>query len=85
MFCLHFDSFLRYWFRKALRLHDNVPLLQASKSEIPLLPIFILDPLFLPETRDENTVENATGALAGNNQFQFLMEVNIFFFGKKKS
>lgn len=63
-----------YWFRKALRLHDNVPLLQASKSEIPLLPIFILDPLFLPETRDENTVENATGALAGQNQFQFLME-----------
>lgn len=63
-----------YWFRKALRLHDNAPLLEASKSEIPLLPIFIFDPLFLPETRNPNTVENATGGLAGQNQFQFLVE-----------
>jgi len=63
-----------YWFRKALRLHDNAPLLEASKSTLPLLPIFIFDPLFLPETRDGNTVENATGGSAGHNQFQFLLE-----------
>jgi len=63
-----------YWFRKALRLHDNAPLLEASKSKHPLLPIFILDPLFLPDTRADYDDELASGALAGENQFQFLME-----------
>jgi len=63
-----------YWFRKALRLHDNFPLSEAAKAGIPLLPIFIFDPLFLPDSRSPLTQENATGALAGQNQFQFLIE-----------
>jgi cryptochrome len=40
-----------YWFRKALRLHDNPSLLTACehalKNGSSLLPIFILDPWFI--------------------------------------
>ena len=32
-----------FWFRRDLRLHDNVGLLHALKSEHPVLPIFIFD------------------------------------------
>jgi len=32
-----------FWFRRDLRLDDNVALLQALKSEYPVLPIFIFD------------------------------------------
>ena len=32
-----------FWFRRDLRLNDNVGLLAALKSEFPVLPIFIFD------------------------------------------
>ncbi|MFN5376889.1 MAG: cryptochrome/photolyase family protein [Chitinophagaceae bacterium] len=32
-----------FWFRRDLRLHDNVGLLSALQSERPVLPIFIFD------------------------------------------
>ena len=32
-----------YWFRKALRLHDNVGLLRAVESCAHLIPLYILD------------------------------------------
>jgi deoxyribodipyrimidine photo-lyase len=32
-----------FWFRRDLRLHDNVGLLHALQSERPILPIFIFD------------------------------------------
>lgn len=36
-----------FWFRRDLRLHDNVGLYHALKSEYPVLPIFIFDPEIL--------------------------------------
>jgi len=63
-----------YWFRKCLRLHDNEPLLRLAQQTTPLLPIFIFDSKFLPETRDSGDQEDCTGALSGQNQFQFLLE-----------
>ena len=63
-----------YWFRKALRFHDNEPLLKAAQSEIPLIPIFIFDPIFLPGNDEEGA---ATGSCAGQNQFQFLLDVTF--------
>ncbi len=32
-----------FWFRRDLRLHDNTALIEALKSELPVLPIFIFD------------------------------------------
>ena len=32
-----------FWFRRDLRLHDNVGLSQALQGEVPILPIFIFD------------------------------------------
>lgn len=34
------------WFRKCLRVHDNVPLFKAASNSLKILPIFILDPNF---------------------------------------
>jgi len=36
-----------FWFRRDLRLEDNVGLYQALQSEFPVLPIFIFDPEIL--------------------------------------
>jgi deoxyribodipyrimidine photo-lyase len=36
-----------FWFRRDLRLHDNVGLLRALQSERPVLPIFIFDTTIL--------------------------------------
>ncbi|MDT0644487.1 deoxyribodipyrimidine photo-lyase [Zunongwangia sp. F363] len=36
-----------FWFRRDLRLDDNVGFLEALKSEKPVLPIFIFDPEIL--------------------------------------
>ncbi|WP_257656324.1 cryptochrome/photolyase family protein [Parapedobacter lycopersici] len=36
-----------FWFRRDLRLEDNVGLYQALSSGIPILPIFIFDPTIL--------------------------------------
>lgn len=35
------------WFRKGLRLHDNLPLITAINKKEPILPLFILDPNFI--------------------------------------
>jgi deoxyribodipyrimidine photo-lyase len=36
-----------FWFRRDLRLDDNVGLFQALKSEYPVIPLFIFDDLIL--------------------------------------
>ena len=36
-----------YWFRKALRLHDNPSLVRAIRDASHLTPIFCLDPWFV--------------------------------------
>jgi deoxyribodipyrimidine photolyase len=35
------------WFRKCLRVHDNPSLIAAIDTNLPILPIFILDPNFI--------------------------------------
>ena len=49
------------WFRKALRLHDNLALSHAVSHGDLVFPIFILDPYF-----DHSKI--------GVNRFQFLLE-----------
>ena len=51
-----------YWFRKALRLHDNKGLVDSSSVCKNLLPIFILDPWFIKSD------------LVGTNRFKFLLD-----------
>ncbi|KAI3644969.1 hypothetical protein MP228_011133 [Amoeboaphelidium protococcarum] len=51
-----------YWFRKALRIHDNEGLLKAAKNGSAVLPLFILDPYFVKH------------ALVGRNRWIFLQE-----------
>ena len=38
-----------FWFRRDLRLNDNVGLYHALKSGLPILPIFVFDPEILKE------------------------------------
>eukprot|EP00347_Sterkiella_histriomuscorum_P001089 403373370 len=52
-----------YWFRKALRLHDNKGLIDSSSTCTNLLPIFILDPWFV---KNEEKV--------GTNRMKFLID-----------
>jgi deoxyribodipyrimidine photolyase len=52
-----------YWFRKALRLHDNPALLEATKLNQTLLPIFILDPAFT-QPRQQAATCHASGPAA---------------------
>ncbi len=40
-----------HWFRRDLRLQDNFALLAASKSDSPILPIFIFDPKIVESKR----------------------------------
>ena len=50
-----------YWFRKALRLHDNPSLMAALKSSPDALyPVFILDPKYARTMR------------VGGNRWNFL-------------
>ena len=51
-----------YWFRKALRLHDNPSLVRAVKNASHVTPIFCLDPWFVK-----------SGSV-GANRMQFLLE-----------
>ena len=53
------------WFRKALRVHDNPSLLEATKAAAAVYPVFILDPAVDP-------TEN--GVKVGANRTQFLLE-----------
>ena len=34
------------WFRKCLRVHDNVALVEASASSVHVIPLFVLDPVY---------------------------------------
>lgn len=46
-----------FWFRRDLRLHDNVGLSKALRGKLPLLPIFIFDKEILDELpRDDARV-----------------------------
>ena len=42
-----------FWFRRDLRLHDNVGLLHALDSKYPVLPIFIFDPVILDKLENK--------------------------------
>ncbi len=48
------DKISVFWFRRDLRLEDNVGLFQALSSEYPVLPIFIFDTTIL-ETLEDKT------------------------------
>jgi deoxyribodipyrimidine photo-lyase len=39
-----------YWFRNDLRLHDNAPLTKAIETGAPLLPVYILDDVWIGES-----------------------------------
>ena len=43
-----------FWFRRDLRLEDNVALYYALNSNLPVLPIFIFDPLILDKLEDKS-------------------------------
>lgn len=43
-----------FWFRRDLRLTDNVGLFHALNSKLPVLPIFIFDTNILDELEDKN-------------------------------
>lgn len=51
-----------YWFRKALRLHDNPALVYALETSARVYPVFILDPFFVSNAR------------VGANRWRFLVE-----------
>ena len=45
-----------FWFRRDLRLEDNVGLYQALQSDYPVVPIFIFDEAILsklPKSKDK--------------------------------
>ncbi|WP_118196491.1 cryptochrome/photolyase family protein [Albibacterium indicum] len=42
-----------FWFRRDLRLEDNVGLYQALTSELPVLPVFIFDETILTQLEDK--------------------------------
>lgn len=42
-----------FWFRRDLRLEDNVGLFHALSSQFPVLPIFIFDPNILNQVEDK--------------------------------
>ncbi len=56
-----------FWFRRDLRLHDNVGLLQALQSEHAILPIFIFDRNILDKLEDkqDRRVEFIHGVISG--------------------
>eukprot|EP00484_Ammonia_sp_Unknown_P018980 CAMPEP_0197028906 /NCGR_PEP_ID=MMETSP1384-20130603/8487_1 /TAXON_ID=29189 /ORGANISM="Ammonia sp." /LENGTH=579 /DNA_ID=CAMNT_0042457987 /DNA_START=24 /DNA_END=1763 /DNA_ORIENTATION=+ len=66
-----------YWFRKALRLHDNPSLIRACNECDIVYPLFFLDPAFTTKA-DKNsdaTAPPATGAsLPSKNVFKFFFE-----------
>jgi deoxyribodipyrimidine photo-lyase len=37
------SSFVFFWFRRDLRLEDNIGLFHALKSDFPVIPLFIFD------------------------------------------
>lgn len=58
-----------FWFRRDLRLHDNVGLLQALKSGFPVLPLFIFDTDILDQLpKDDPRVSFIHGTLQQMDQ-----------------
>ena len=57
-----------YWFRKALRVHDNKLLLKACQESEELFAIFILDPQFTetPHARDNNSAKHNNSSSNSN-------------------
>jgi cryptochrome len=51
-----------YWFRKALRLHDNPSLVHAIENSDLVYPVFVLDPWFVRNAR------------VGPNRWRFLIQ-----------
>lgn len=47
------NSITLFWFRRDLRLHDNVGLAEAEKEEAQLLPLFIFDPWILEHLEEK--------------------------------
>lgn len=43
-----------FWFRRDLRLHDNAALWKALKSGLPVVPVFIFDPVILSKLEDSD-------------------------------
>jgi len=43
-----------FWFRRDLRLEDNVALYHALNSNLPVLPLFIFDPLILDKLENKS-------------------------------
>lgn len=43
-----------FWFRRDLRLHDNAGLHAALSSGLPVVPVFIFDPLILNKLEDKD-------------------------------
>lgn len=48
------DSIILFWFRRDLRLHDNVALFHALNQGLPVLPLFIFDENILNDLSDPN-------------------------------
>ncbi|WP_375324287.1 cryptochrome/photolyase family protein [Flagellimonas sp. GZD32] len=61
------DKILVFWFRRDLRLDDNVGLYQALQNKVPVLPIFIFDTEIL-----ENLPKNDARVTFIHNQLQKL-------------
>ena len=70
-----------FWFRRDLRLDDNVGFLNALKSDHPVLPIFIFDKAILDHLpKDDarvtfiyNTLQNMRNTLQGEHQSSIAM------------
>lgn len=58
-----------FWFRRDLRLEDNIGLYQALQSNIPVLPIFIFDSTILDnlESKEDRRVDYIQQALTSLN------------------
>lgn len=47
------EGYTLFWFRRDLRLEDNIGLQKALEDERPLLPVFIFDPHILEELEEK--------------------------------
>lgn len=58
-----------FWFRRDLRLEDNIGLYQALQSDLPVLPIFIFDSTILDnlESKEDRRVDYIHQALTAIN------------------
>ena len=40
----NFKSANILWFKRDLRVFDNLPLIEATKNELPLIPLYVIEP-----------------------------------------